>query len=145
MTGRRLLWTMAGAALLAAGLGDAGAAQAATDLTVCNDTGSKVFVAIVHFREDTKVWILSAWHTADPGQCRSVGRYRTGLTYYFAEKEGRAFHWPAKTLVDRTYCVPNAKVERTLVSGATCATGERAVGFQGFTPRAATHTIRLAS
>ncbi len=117
-------------------------AQAVSDVIFCNHTGSKVFIAIAHIPESTKKWTLSTWHANDPGQCNSVGKLRTGLFYYYAEKEGRKLHWPAAAYVDKTFCVPDGKISREM-TGGTCATGERNVGFRGLTPSAGKYTFTL--
>lgn len=119
-----------------------GQAEAATELVVCNKTGSKVFVALATV-PDTQKWTLDAWHAVDAGSCKTVKHVRTGLFYYFAEKEGRKLHWPASAYVDKNFCVPSSRVHRVLTAAA-CATGERSLGFRGVTPSSAgKYTITL--
>ena len=117
-------------------------AQAATELVFCNSTGSKVFVALATLPDSTKQWTLDAWHTIGAGSCKTVGNVRTGLFYYYAEKEGRKLHWPAAAYVDKNFCVPDTRVHRVM-TGATCATGERSLGFRGLTPSAGKYTFTL--
>ena len=117
-------------------------AQAATQLEFCNKTGSKVFVALALLPEATQKWTLNAWHTVNAGSCTNIGNVRTGLFYYYAEKEGRKLHWPAAAYVDKNFCVPDTRVNRVM-TGATCATGERSLGFRGLTPNAGKYTFTL--
>lgn len=117
-------------------------ASAATDLSFCNKTGSKVFVAIAHVPETTNKWTLNAWHTVEAGSCKTIGNVRTGLFYYYAEKEGRKLHWPAAAYVDKNFCVPDVRVNRE-ITGASCPLGERTVGFRGLTPSAGKYTFTL--
>lgn len=128
---------------LAAGLGMAStAAMADTNLVFCNKSGSDVDIALVYYEPKTAKWILSAWRKAPPGNCKPVGRYRSGLIYYYAEKAGGQVHWPARAQVDKTFCVPRTKIERTILGG-TCAPGERSVGFHGIDATGATYTYNL--
>lgn len=126
----------------ASAFGTVSAAQANTEVMFCNKTGAKVFIAVAHFPERMQKWMMTAWHTANPGQCKSIGKLRTGLFYYYAEKEGRGYHWPARAGVDKTYCVPNQKVERVMMPG-TCAPGERNLGFKGAVPGPGKYTVNL--
>lgn len=130
------------AVMLAGLLIAAAPAHAATEVVFCNKTGSKVFIAIAYFQEATKQWKLSAWFNAGAGSCKSIGSLRTGLFYYFAEKEGRKFHWPAASYVDKTFCVPTSKVLRTL-NGGTCGAGERNLGFRGTSAEGPRYTVNL--
>lgn len=130
-------------AALAGGLAlSPSAALADTNLTFCNKSGSNVDIALVYYEPKTSKWILSAWRTAPAGNCKSVGKYRSGLIYYYAEKVGGQVHWPAKANVDKTFCVPRTKIERTILGG-TCAPGERSVGFHGIDATGATYTYNL--
>lgn len=106
------------------------AAQKLTTLDFCNNTGSKVFIALVYYEHRTSKWMLTAWQSRNAGECKSAGKFRSGITYYYAEKEGRGLHWPSAGNVDKTFCVPSGKVERVQMGG-TCAAGERNVGFHG--------------
>lgn len=117
-------------------------AEAATDLQVCNKTGSKVFVALVTLPDSTKKWTLDAWHAVNAGACRSVATVRTGLFYYFAEKEGRKMYWPAANRSDKNFCLPSARVRRELTAAA-CASGERSLGFIGTVPSEGKYIINL--
>jgi uncharacterized membrane protein len=119
------------------------AAQAASEITFCNKTGSKVFIAIAYVDQASQKWTLSAWHNAPAGGCTKVGNFRTGLFYYYAEKEGRTLHWPAEANVDKTFCVPAGKVNRVM-AGGTCAQGERNVGFRGLVPSEGKYTFNLS-
>lgn len=106
-------------------------AQAAkTDLTFCNKTGAKIFIAVVYQDPTNGKWILSAWSNRDPGKCESFGAVKSGLFYYFAEKEGRQSHWPSADSVEKTYCVPAERVKREM-AGSACTPGERSLGFKG--------------
>jgi hypothetical protein len=102
-----------------------------TNVTFCNNTGAKIFIALVYYEARTSRWMLSAWKTRNPGQCASSGSYRSGIIYYFAEKEGGREYWPAKARVEKTFCVPRQAVERVQLGG-NCAAGERLLGFRGF-------------
>lgn len=117
-------------------------ARADTNLVFCNKSGSDVDIALVYYEPKTAKWILSAWHKAPPGNCKPVGRYRSGLIYYYAEKAGGQLHWPAKANVDKTFCVPRTRIERTILGG-TCAAGERSVGFHGIDATGPTYTYNL--
>lgn len=117
-------------------------ALADTNVVFCNKSGSDVDIALVYYEPKTSKWILNAWHKASPGNCKPVGKYRTGLLYYYAEKVGGQVHWPAKANVDKTFCVPKTKIERTILGG-TCAQGERSVGFHGLDAKGTTFTFNL--
>ena len=135
---------LAGASLVAGLAFTTSAALADTDVILCNKTGAKVFVALGYYEPKTSKWILSAWHTRDGGACTSAGKYRSGLIYYYAEKEGGKYHWPAQAKVDKQFCVPPGKIERTIMGG-TCATGERNLGFTGTDAKGASHTINFSN
>jgi uncharacterized membrane protein len=132
------------AGLFALGLCAASApAQAASDVVFCNKTGSKVFIAIAFVAQASQKWTLSTWHVAPAGGCTTVGNLRTGLFYYYAEKEGRTAHWPAPANVDKSFCVPTGKVNRVM-AGSTCEPGERSVGFRGLVPSEGKFTFNLS-
>lgn len=118
------------------------AARAFTNLTFCNNTGSKVFIALVYYETRTSKWMLRAWNTRNPGECKSAGSFRSGITYYYAEKEGRRAFWPARAQIDKTFCVPPGRVERAQLGG-TCAVGERNVGFHGINATGANFRFNL--
>jgi hypothetical protein len=117
-------------------------AQAFTDLVFCNNTGSKVYIALVYYETRTQKWMLTAWFPRNPGECKSGGRFRSGLTYYYAHNEGRTVHWPAAAKVDKTFCVPPTRIERVQLGGA-CASGERNVGFHGINATGASYKFTL--
>ena len=48
-------------------------ARADTNLVLCNKTGAKIYVAIAYQDAQTGRWIMSAWHTRNPGGCESFG------------------------------------------------------------------------
>jgi uncharacterized membrane protein len=104
-------------------------AQANTDLIFCNKTGSKIQIAVAYIDAKTNKWMIGSWYTREPGECKSQGAIKTGLFYYYAEKLGADFHWPAKANVDKTYCVPEKGVREMETS--TCGAKERRLGFQG--------------
>ena len=104
-------------------------AQANTDLIFCNKTGSKIQIAVAYIDAKTNKWMIGSWYTREPGECKSQGAVKTGLFYYYAEKLGADFHWPAKANVDKTYCVPEKGVREMETS--TCGPKERRLGFQG--------------
>lgn len=139
-----------GAAAILAGLSlSAPAAQAqpasntaVTNVTFCNNTGAKVYIALVFYDPAKQKWMLSAWKTREAGQCASAGRYRSGIIYYFAEKEGGREYWPSKPRVEKTFCVPRQAVERPQVGG-NCPPGERLLGFRGFNATGAAHRFNL--
>ncbi|MGL4729614.1 MAG: DUF1036 domain-containing protein [Bosea sp. (in: a-proteobacteria)] len=121
---------------------NAAPASAATELTLCNKSGAKIFIALVYYDEATKKWMLSAWQNRTPGQCKSVGKMHSGPTYYYAEKEGRKGHWPAQNAVEKTYCVPSGAVKRPM-TGAACAQGERSLGFRAMSLSGAKYTFNF--
>lgn len=140
MTMRTSIAAMAAAAFLAS----AGTALADSNISFCNKTGSTVFTALAYVPPSTQKWTLAAWQTIPAGACKSVATLRTGLFYYYAEKEGRKFNWPARAGVDKTFCVPSRAVTRVL-EGRTCLPGERNLGFKGTVPAAGSYTINLNS
>lgn len=115
-------------------------ASAQTNLTFCNKTGARIFIAMVYQDPQTNRWMLSAWQNRSPGQCASAGMIKTGPLYYFAEKEGRTAFWTARANVERTYCVPPTRVRREMLGG-NCAQGERSLGFRGRVAQAANYTF----
>lgn len=108
------------------------AAAARTDVVLCNNTSAKIYIALVYYQAETKKWTLSAWHARNPRECKSNGRYSRGKIYYFAENEGKRAHWPAKASVERTFCVPQKRIERTVFGGGQCDGDERLLGFRPF-------------
>ncbi len=114
-----------------------------TDLIFCNNTGTKLFTAIVYYEPGTKRWMLSAWGSRNPGECKSAGTFQAGLVYYFAENEGRRLHWPAKANKERDYCVPSQAVMRAIMPGQSCAQGERLVGFRSINLKGPKHTMNF--
>jgi uncharacterized membrane protein len=131
---------LAGLATAGALMGAAQKAEAATNLTMCNKTGAKIYIATVSYEERTKKWMLSAWHARNPGECKSMGAMHTGMMYYFAEKQGGKEFWPAKNKVERSYCVPPGKVQRVMLGGG-CPTGERLLGFRSINLTGAAYTF----
>jgi uncharacterized membrane protein len=134
-------------ALLALGVGLAAmgaassVASAATDIVFCNKTGSTVSIALVYMDQTSGAWMLSAWKTRNPGQCASAGAVKTGLIYYYAEKQGTQFRWPADANIDKTFCVPRAAVSRP--SGATCGVDEKRYGFRGVVADGPKYTVNF--
>jgi Protein of unknown function (DUF1036) len=119
-------------------------ASAATDLTLCNKSGLKIYIALVFYDEAAKKWMLSAWQNRTPGQCKSVGKMHSGPTYYYAEKEGRKGIWPAQNAVEKTYCVPQGAVKRA-ITGGNCAQGERLLGFRAMSVSGASYTFNFSN
>lgn len=117
------------------------AAQATTDLVFCNKTGAKAMIALVYMDAKSGQWTLTAWKAREPGQCGSVGAVKTGLFYFYAEKAGIDFQWPAKSQAEKTFCVPRAAVTRP--TSSACGTDDRKLGFRGLTAEGAKYTINL--
>jgi len=105
------------------------AAQEWTEVTFCNRTGSTTYAAFAYYNIDYNEWYIYAWLKMQPHQCRSAGAVGTGEFYYFAEKSGRGYHWPAERYVQRRYCVPDYAINRYLPGGQSCRNDERILGF----------------
>ncbi len=118
-------------------------ARADTNLILCNKTGAKIFIALVHQDVQTGRWILSAWQNREPGACQSYGMVKSGLFYYYAEKEGRTSFWPSRDSVEKTYCVPQTRVRREMANSG-CAPGERSLGFRGRVMDPGTYTFSFS-
>ena len=132
------------ASIAVAGLGLApSSARADTDLVFCNKTGSKIYIAVAYVDAASNKWILSAWLPRNPGECSSSGRVKTGLFYYFAEKEGRKTSWPSADSVDKHFCVPATRIKREMAN-SSCATGERNLGFRGRVTESAKYTFTFS-
>lgn len=138
-TGKRALLAL-GLGLAATGMAPA-AASAATDIVLCNKTGAPVAVAIIFQDQTSGQWMLNAWKTRAPGQCASAGAIKTGLFYYYAEKQGTNFHWPAQSGVDKNFCVPRSAVLRP--SNTACGVGEKSYGFKGAVAGTGTYTVNF--
>jgi uncharacterized membrane protein len=117
-------------------------ALANTDLIFCNKTGSKIQIAVAYIDAKTNKWMMGAWYARQPGECKSQGAVKTGLFYCYAEKLGADFHWPAKSGVDKTYCVPARGVREMATS--SCGAGERRLGFKGSVSGAGKYTVNLS-
>lgn len=117
-------------------------AQAYTDLVFCNNTAKKVYIALVYYEVRTQKWMQAAWYTRNPGECKSNGKYRSGVTYYHAYNEGRTSTWPSKANIQKTFCVPPGRMERVQLGGA-CAAGEQNVGFYGINATGASYKFTL--
>jgi uncharacterized membrane protein len=123
--------------------GAPGTADSPTRVTICNKTGAKVYIAVVWYDERASLWVLSAWYSRQPGECSNMGTYKRGsFLYYFAEKEGRRASWPPSNRVDKTFCVPPARIDRPVVGGR-CERGERLLGFRGLMMESATFEFSL--
>lgn len=139
---KKLRATLAAAVLLLTGHVSTAQAEV-TDLWFCNNTGSDVYIAMAYWHYNNNQWQLYAWQKQYPGQCKSIGGVGSGLVYYYAEKEGRRYHWPADAYVDRRYCVPDYGVNRYLRGGGTCPRDERLLGFYGQSVSGSSFTINL--
>lgn len=117
-------------------------AQAYTDLIFCNKSPKKVYIALVYYEVRTQKWMQAAWYSRNPGECKSNGKYRSGVTYYHAYNEGRTSTWPSAKNVQKTFCVPPGRTERVQLGGA-CPAGEKNVGFYGINATGATYTFTL--
>jgi uncharacterized membrane protein len=117
------------------------AASAATDVVFCNKTGSPILIALVYMDQTTGAWTLSAWKARNPGACASAGAVKSGLIYYYAEKQGANYHWPAAAQVDKTFCVPRVAVTRP--STAACGVDEKRFGFRGVVAEGAAYTVNF--
>ena len=146
MDGQGILMRIAALVAVAAvmSVGTPALAQQQSEIVFCNKTGSKIFTALANVPQTTKKWTLTAWQTIPAGSCKSVARLNTALFYYYAEKEGRTYHWPGQSGVDKTFCVPSRAITREIVGG-TCPAGERSVGFKGTVPNPGKYTINLTS
>lgn len=139
----RALGLLLAALVLAIGLSSKGArAQSTTEIVFCNNTGSDVFIAMAYWHFEYRDWYMYAWQKQYPGECRSIGSVGSGLVYYFAEKDGRRYRWPADAYVDRKYCVPDYGVNRRMFSG-NCPRDERLLGFRGVKVNGGRFTINL--
>lgn len=136
--GRVTNWALGLAAL---GSVAASGAQAATNVVFCNKTGSPVLIALIYMDQTSGAWTLSAWKERAPGACAPVGAVKSGLIYYYAEKKGGGFHWPAAAYVDKTFCVPRVAVVRP--SGAPCGVDEKRYGFRGVSAEGASYTVNF--
>ncbi len=76
-------------------------AWAATDLTLCNKSGLKIYIALVYYDEASKKWMLSAWQNRTPGQCKSIGKVHTGPTIIMPRRKGGRAIGPRRTLLKR--------------------------------------------
>jgi Protein of unknown function (DUF1036) len=123
--------------LMSAGLGEAKAQT--TDLIFCNKTGSKISIAVAWVNHQTGKWMMGAWYSRNPGECKSHGSVRAGLFYYHAQKVGQNYSWPAQANVDKTYCVPTRGVRE--MANSSCGQGERRFGFQGKVATAGKYTF----
>jgi hypothetical protein len=117
-------------------------AEAFTNLIFCNKSTQKIYLALVYLETRTQKWMLTAWLARNPGECKSAGKFRSGVTYYYARNEAQTMFWPATAKVDKTFCVPPAQIERVQLGG-TCAAGEKNVGFHGINATGATFTFNL--
>jgi uncharacterized membrane protein len=99
-----------------------------TELTLCNKTGSNIQIAIAYVHAQSNRWMLSAWHTRKPGECKSFATVKSGLFYYHAKNERNAV-WPSQANTERSYCVPNTAVNRDMSS--QCGAGETNRPFRG--------------
>jgi uncharacterized membrane protein len=101
---------------------------ARTQLELCNKTGGTIQIAIAYVHAQTNRWMLSAWHTRKPGECKSFGAVKSGLFYYHAKTE-RGAVWPSEANTERRYCVPSTAVNRDMSS--QCGVGDTNRPFRG--------------
>jgi uncharacterized membrane protein len=130
---RTTVWMMkvccAALALTALAAAPASAQKAqSTELILCNKTGGTIQIAVAYVHATTNRWMLSAWHTRGPGQCKPFATVKTGLFYYHAKTEKGAV-WPSEANTERRYCVPSTAVNRDMSS--QCGVGETNRPFRG--------------
>jgi uncharacterized membrane protein len=99
-----------------------------TDLILCNKTGGSIQIAVAYIHAQSNRWMMSAWHTRQPGECKSFGAVKTGLFYYHAKTE-RGAVWPNEAGTEKRYCVPSTAVTRDMSS--QCGAGEINRPFRG--------------
>jgi Protein of unknown function (DUF1036) len=129
------------AAATALGLSTAPAMAQNSELIFCNKTGSKISIAVAWINPTTNKWMMGAWYSRNPGECKSHGAVKAGLFYYYGEKVGQNYFWPAKANVDKTYCVPTRGVRE--MANSSCGQGERRLGFVGKVSSAGKYTINF--
>lgn len=125
-----------GAAAPAAAPKAAGAQR--TELVLCNKTGSTIQVAVAYVNAQTNRWMLSAWHTRQPGECKTFAAIKPGLFYYHAKNE-KGSVWPGAANAERRYCVPNTAVTRDMSS--QCGAGEATRNFRGISANPGKYTF----
>ena len=83
---------------------------------VCNKSLKRASVAL-SYRDDNNQWIVQGWWTVEGGDCRHIGRYRTGYFYYYAKEYSGKTEWNGNCKL----CVqiPN-KFKRINKAGFTC-------------------------
>jgi uncharacterized membrane protein len=117
-------------------------ASANTELILCNKTGTNIQIAVAYQHANTGRWMLSAWHTRKPGECKSFASIKTGLFYYHA-KNDRNSVWPNDANTERSYCVPTTAVNRDMNS-SQCGTGDVKRNFRGRVPDAGKYTFSFS-
>lgn len=142
LTKTKFLHVIAAVLMLFAVSSEQARAQSTTEMVFCNNTGADVYVAMAYWHFEYNDWYMYAWQKQGPGRCKSIGSVGSGWVYYYAEKEGRRYRWPADGWIDRKYCVPDHGVNRPMYSGS-CWSGERLVGFHGIQVNGSSWTVNL--
>jgi uncharacterized membrane protein len=86
----------AAAALLATGILLAGAAPAAADFRLCNNTGSRVGIAIGY--KEGEAWTTEGWWNLSSRSCQTIlrGRLSSQFYYIYAVDYDRGGEWSGK-------------------------------------------------
>lgn len=100
--------------------------------TICNETGSKIYVAYAWRVRDTDPnRTLFGWRNIENGDCSKLfdgnfGQYSNAYFYYYAENSD-GYYWSGNS--ETQFCVPDRKFERVLTDNYTCRDNEELVYF----------------
>ncbi|MBO9478070.1 DUF1036 domain-containing protein [Shimia sp. R11_0] len=100
--------------------------------TICNESGSKIYVAYAWRVNDTDEYrTLFGWRNIETGDCSTLfegnfGQYSNSYLYYYAEDDD-GYYWSGNA--ETELCVPEYRFERVLYDDYTCDDDEELVEF----------------
>ena len=90
-------------------------------LRVCNQTDSKIFVAVAYIPIGEVKFVKVGWYTIRPTECENLLNTKNGDFYAYAEEDGGRRHWGGHEFL----CVPHTAFHMASDSNRRCDSTRR--------------------